>query len=147
MTAELWIATWLGLAAAAEDWAHRTVSNWIPVVALGAGLACQAARRGLRGLAAGALGAALGFAAFYLCHLLWGRGGGDVKLMAGFGALLGPGRIWEGLFWISVAGGIWAAAVMVAGSRSGNRNRRAPEAIPYAPAIAIGTWLALVGER
>jgi prepilin peptidase CpaA len=147
MTAELWIAALIGLVAAIEDWTRRTVSNWIPLAALGAGLGCQAARRGLGGLAAGALGAALGFAVFYACHWLWGRGAGDVKLMAGFGALLGPVRLWEALFWTSVAGGLWAAAAILAAGLRRGRNRRPPEAIPYAPAIAAGTWLALLGER
>lgn len=147
MTPELWMAAVFGLAAAAEDWARRTVSNWIPLAALVAGLGCQAARRGAAGVAAGALGAVLGFAVFYLCHRLWGRGAGDVKLMGGFGALLGPGRLIEALFWISLAGGVWAAAALAASALRRNRSRRAPETIPYAPAIAIGTWLALVGER
>ncbi len=36
-------------------------------------------------------GAAAGFAVFLIFYLLGGMGGGDVKLMAGFGALLGAG--------------------------------------------------------
>lgn len=147
MTIELWVAALVGAAAAVEDWSRRTVSNWTSLAALGAGLGCQWMRHGAGGLAGGALGAALGFAVFYVCHLLWGRGAGDVKLMAGFGALLGPGKLVEALFWISLAGGVWAGAAMVAGGLRPGRGRRPPETIPYAPAIAVGSWLALMGER
>ena len=148
MTAELWVTTLVGLAAAAEDLARRTVSNWIPLAALAGGIVCQSVARGWRGLAAAALGAAGGYAVFFLFYWLCGRGGGDVKLMAGFGALLGPSRLPEGLFWTSLTGGLIAAAVLMAAwLRSvGGRSGPAPRAIPYAPAIAVGTWLALVGE-
>jgi len=85
--------------------------------------------------------------------LLGGMGGGDVKLMAGFGALLGAGRLLEAALWTAGIGGIMALAVL--GWRALRRSspdpgtlsveeREREASIPYAPAIALGVWLSLV---
>jgi prepilin peptidase CpaA len=79
-------------------------------------------------------------------------GGGDVKLMAGFGAVLGIERLLEAALWTAGCGGIMAAAaVAIATIRNlwhkrpaGEVSSRNGEAIPYAPAIALGAWLALL---
>jgi Flp pilus assembly protein protease CpaA len=89
-------------------------------------------------------------------------GGGDVKLMAGFGAVLGVNRLLEAALWTAGCGGVMAALVIAAGAirqiwkskssaksetaQSGSDSRRALKAdsIPYAPAIAAGVWLSLV---
>lgn len=149
MTAEIGIALALGLAATVEDLWRRTISNWIPIAALAGGFACQISAKGLAGLGAGALGALSGFAVFLLFYLLGGMGGGDVKLMAGFGALLGAGRLLEAALWTAGVGGVIALLVIaVAWLRSlgqpADSPKRAPRAIPYAPAIALGVWLALI---
>ena len=75
-------------------------------------------------------------------------GGGDVKLMAGFGALLGVGRLVEAALWTAGAGGLLALGYL-GWVRLRQRWRQAEgagraEAIPYAPAIAAGVWLSLV---
>jgi len=80
-------------------------------------------------------------------------GGGDVKLMAGFGALLGAGRLLEAALWTAGIGGIMALVAL--GWKALRRSSRAPgplsaeerereASIPYAPAIALGVWLSLV---
>ncbi len=99
-------------------------------------------------------GAVAGFAVFLIFYLLGGMGGGDVKLMAGFGALLGRGRLLEAALWTAAVGGILAvcgsrrAGPSGAGSHRGQADRKAEverqESIPYAPAIALGVWLSLV---
>jgi prepilin peptidase CpaA len=91
-----------------------------------------------------------------------GMGGGDVKLMAGFGAVLGVRRLLEAALWTAGCGGLMAALVIVAGyvreiwrSRSSagvevpqggsdSRRKLKADSIPYAPAIAAGVWLSLV---
>ena len=98
-------------------------------------------------------GAAVGFAVFLVFYLLGGMGGGDVKLMAGFGALLGlPGVLWAAL-WTAAFGGViaigavaWQAAAKVLrrASTISNEVRERQESIPYAPAIVLGVWLSLV---
>ena len=54
-------------------------------------------------------GTAAGFAVFLIFYLLGGMGGGDVKLMAGFGALLGTGRLLEAALWTAGIGGMHGA--------------------------------------
>ncbi|MCW5979362.1 MAG: prepilin peptidase [Bryobacteraceae bacterium] len=144
MSAELAVAVAVGVAAVAEDLARRTISDWTALAALAGGLCCQIAGRGLYGAGMAVLGALAGFGIFYVLHRFCERGGGDVALMAGFGALLGIGRVLSAVFWISVIGALIASAVMfVAAVR---RTKPVPRAIPYAPAIALGVWIALMQE-
>jgi Flp pilus assembly protein protease CpaA len=94
------------------------------------------------------LGAAGGFAVFFIFYWLGGMGGGDVKLMAGLGAVVGVERLVAAALWTAACGGILAAAcVAVAAVRDiwgkGKSAGHSPS-IPYAPAIALGSWLALL---
>ncbi len=94
MTAQVWIAVLVGLAATIDDLARRRIANWIPAAALAGGFGWQIGQNGLWPGAGYALGgAAVGFGVFLIFYLLGGMGGGDVKLMAGFGALLGTDAI------------------------------------------------------
>jgi prepilin peptidase CpaA len=141
MNLESSIAAFVGVAAVTEDLARRTISNWIPVVALAGGLCCQAAEKGIRGIGSAGLGVVIGYGIFLIFYLLGGRGGGDVKLMGGFGALLGVERVMQAVLWISIVGALLAVGVIVAAWL--RRAKSAPRAIPYAPAIALGVWIAL----
>jgi prepilin peptidase CpaA len=155
MTAQAAIAVVVGLAAAIDDIARRRISNWIPLTALCAGFTLQIAAAGWRGALAALTGAAAGFGVFLIFYLLGGMGGGDIKLMAGFGAVLGAGRLLEAALWTAGFGGLMAAGVIAAGVLRGYTNRlralpatsragAAPASIPYAPAIAAGVWLSLI---
>ncbi len=71
-----------------------------------------------------------------------------MKLMAGFGSLLGPGAILWAAWMAAVAGGLMAVAyagVTAFRTRSRRSEGRPPcwraDAIPYAPAIVAGVWL------
>lgn len=138
---EIGIAVLAGIAAVAEDLRARHISNWIPVFVLVGGLALHALDRGLAGLLASAGGALCGFGVFLIFYMLGGMGGGDIKLMAGFGGLLGPDRLWVASWWAAVLGALMALAVLL-WCRIQGRERRA---IPYAPAVVLGSWIALVG--
>ncbi len=149
MSPEIAVAAVTGLAAATEDLVRRTVSNWIPITALAGGLFCHAWNDGWRGAGAALLGAIGGFGIFLIFYLLGGMGGGDVKLMSGFGAVLGIGRLLEAAMWTAIVGGVVAAIVIgverlrrVGAQNSGQG--QPPKSIPYAPAIAAGAWLALI---
>jgi prepilin peptidase CpaA len=162
VTAQAWIAAVVGIAAIADDLWKRRISNWIPCLAFGAGLILQTSQAGWRGAGAALLGTLTGAAVFLIFYLAGGMGGGDVKLMAGFGALLGTKQLLVAALWTAGCGGIMAALVIAASSiREVWRNRnsarkgqtagagepprmRRLEAIPYAPAIAAGVWLSLV---
>jgi prepilin peptidase CpaA len=152
MNAQVWIAILVGLAAVVDDLARRQISNWICVAALAGGFGWQIGQNGWRGALYATGGAAAGFTIFLLFYLLGGMGGGDVKLMAGFGALLGAGRLLEAALWTAGVGGLIAAAVLGVRALRGKRPASAlsgeqslkHESIPYAPAIALGVWLSLV---
>ena len=150
MTAQIWIAILVGLAATADDLHRRRIANWIPIAALAGGFGWQIGQNGWRGAAEALGGTAAGFAVFLIFYLLGGMGGGDVKLMAGFGALLGwPNVLWAGL-WTALVGGILAVCVLAGKSvlrkirGTEKENGEDKESIPYAPAITLGVWLALV---
>jgi prepilin peptidase CpaA len=108
MTAQVWIAILVGLAATIDDLSRRHIANWIPMAALAGGFGWQLGQRGWTGGLVALGGAAVGFAVFLVFYLLGGMGGGDVKLMAGFGALLGAGRLLEAALWTAGIGGILA---------------------------------------
>jgi prepilin peptidase CpaA len=150
---QVWIAILVGLAAMIDDLARRQIANWIPLSALAAGFGWQIGQSGLTGLLYAAIGTVAGFAIFLIFYLLGGMGGGDVKLMAGFGALLGFHRLLEAALWTAGMGGVIAVGVLGVrslrgklGSKTGGATNREQgrDSIPYAPAIALGVWLSLV---
>jgi len=148
--AEYALAFIVGGAAVAEDLAKRTISNLWPVAALLGGIACQFYSSGWRGVGAALLGAGGGFLVFLVFYLLGGMGGGDVKLMAGFGAMLGTGRLLYAALFTALAGGLIAMAVVGCDAllrALGRRGEKRFLSIPYAPAIACGVVLALFSAQ
>ena len=149
MNAQVVVAILVGVAAIADDLARRHIANWIPAAALAGGLGWQIGQYGWWGLVYALAGAVAGFAAFLIFYLVGGMGGGDIKLMAGFGALLGAARLAEAALWTAAAGGLIALAVLafrfiVRLVRKGPAAARKSDSIPYAPAIALGVWISLV---
>lgn len=152
MTAEIWITGLVGVAATVEDLARRKVSNWIPIAALLGGIGCQIARRGWMGLPFAVAGAVCGFSVFLLFYVLGGMGAGDIKLMAGFGAVLGYNRLLEAALWTAGVGGLIALGAIAYQALAAMWRRKdgkrslagCAESIPYAPAITLGVWLAMV---
>ncbi|MEP6536472.1 MAG: A24 family peptidase [Bryobacteraceae bacterium] len=152
MTAEFWIAGLVGVAATVEDLARRRVSNWTSLAALVGGIGCQIFRHGWIGLPLALAGAVCGFLVFLIFYILGGMGAGDIKLMAGFGALLGYSKSFEAALWTAGIGGVIALGVvayqtlraLVRRKKSGELKRENDESIPYAPAITLGVWLAMV---
>ena len=162
MNAQVWIAVLVGLAATINDLINREIANWIPVAALVGGTAWQISQRGWQGALYALGGAAAGFAVFLVFYLLGGMGGGDVKLMSGFGALLGPGRLLEAALWTAGVGGVIAIATLgvralrrqISGAKkpepvpgtgqAAEQVAKDADSIPYAPAITLGVWLSLV---
>ena len=80
------------------------------------------------------LGGLLAFAVTLPFTLSDGIGGGDLKLVSGLGAWLGPFSVLSLLFWSAIAG---TASALVAHQR-GQRD------FPYAPAILAGLVVTLV---
>lgn len=152
MNAQVAVAMLVGVAAVVDDLARREIANWIPAAALAGGLGWQVGQYGWQGALYALGGAAAGFAAFLIFYLAGGMGGGDIKLMAGFGALLGAMRLAEAALWTAALGGLLAVA-FVAFRFVGRMIRRREEetrpghhSIPYAPAIALGVWISLISK-
>src|SRR5712691_1792404 len=119
MTAQVWIAVLVGLAATIDDLARRQIANWIPAAALVGGFGWHIGQNGWRGAWYALAGAVAGFAVFLIFYLLGGMGGGDVKLMAGFGALLGAHKVLEAALWTAGCGGLLAALVIAVNTLRG----------------------------
>jgi prepilin peptidase CpaA len=158
MTPRVWLILAVGVAAIIEDTGWRRISNWTSGGAVVAGLALHSIEKGWSGAFHALLGTAIGFCCFLVFYLLGGMGGGDVKLMAGFGALLGDRQILAAALLAAASGGVMALGFLAVRSVA----RRAKvwlgvvgpeqtiatggESIPYAPAITVGAWLALVSD-
>ena len=136
MTAGIAMALGLGVAAVVEDLRRRSIPNWLTAAGVAGGLA-GAAWGGWHGLAMAASGTMVGFLVLLPFHWCGAMGGGDVKLMAAYGALLGPSGILLAAVFAAVFGALSAAGALL-------WNRRTP-AIPYAPAIVLGAWISLLG--
>ena len=155
MSIQVWIAILVGLAAMIDDLARRQIANWIPLAALAAGFGWQIGQSGLRGMLDAGIGTVAGFAVFLIFYLLGGMGGGDIKLMAGFGALLGLHQVLAAALWIGAVGGVLAVGVLgvraLTRALSGTKvmtekQAERQDSIPYAPAIALGVWLSLAAR-
>jgi prepilin peptidase CpaA len=92
----------LGAAAAATDSITRRIPNVLTFGAATVALAFATATGGSAGLGWSAAGLAVGLLLFLPLFALRAMGGGDVKLLAAFGAWLGPALV----FWVAVYGAI-----------------------------------------
>ncbi|MDX2175874.1 MAG: prepilin peptidase [Candidatus Sumerlaeia bacterium] len=123
-----WLALPLLIIACITDLRRREIPDWISIVLFGTALVASAfhwvPQLTLRGaLLGGALGTVAGLLLFYALKF----GGGDAKLMAALGAVLGypltiPFLIFCAL-WMGATGGIQLA--------------RGKKEAPYGPAIAL----------
>jgi prepilin peptidase CpaA len=142
MTAPLALAVLLlGTGAGAlVDLRTRRVPNRLTLTLATVGLALAATGLGGVGVIAACAGAATGLLLMLPGYLFGATGGGDVKLLAAAGTLLGPGATVWAFVATLIAGGVLALGVAV-------RRRWARETdnrFAYAPAIAAGVTLAAV---
>jgi prepilin peptidase CpaA len=104
----------LAVIAAVSDLRTRRIPNALTFGAAALALLMQFAWAGWAGLASALAGWAIGLALFFPVYALGGMGAGDVKLLAAFGAWLGPwGAIWTA-FYGALAGGVLALGVSLA---------------------------------
>ncbi|MCA9846595.1 MAG: prepilin peptidase [Dehalococcoidia bacterium] len=135
--AAIFSASTLIVASVAWDLHARRIPNTWTYPGLAVGLALAIAGGPSDGLSA--LAGALLAGVLFLSMSLVSRGGlgiGDVKLGAALGAFVGPVGAIDLVLVTAVAGGLLGVAWLIAG-----RGRRS--ALPYAPALAVGGWMAL----
>jgi prepilin peptidase CpaA len=145
----------VGGLATVEDLRSRTISNWLCLFGLIAGLVVHGFLAGWSGLGASLLGALIGFAVFLIFFLLGGMGGGDIKLMAAFGAILGNKQIVTAAVLAAMVGGLMALGYVAykklrqaaQPDANGSKQPLRKESIPYAPAIAIGVLISFLSEE
>ena len=109
----------LVVAAIAWDLTARRVPNWLTAGAAVSAFGIHAVTGGWPDVALAAAGWAVGLMLFFPLFALKGMGAGDLKLLAAFGAWLGPlGAIWTGLYG-AVVGGVMALMLIVGRSCMG----------------------------
>jgi prepilin peptidase CpaA len=159
----LCVAATAGLSAAI-DVKTRRIPNAITITAASLGVVMAAA--GMNGLSvrASLAGFAVGMLLMLPGHVLGRTGGGDVKLFAALGAMLGPRAIFTAFLYTAICGGVLALGFAVirgrlhatlAGTRrlivqpgAAKAEIEAPSrgnTFPYGPAIAAGALLVALG--
>jgi len=126
-----------------EDLRHRQIQNALCGFLLLIGALSAVLCLGWGGLADGLVGCTWGFAVFLIPYGLGGLGGGDVKLMAGFGALIGLRGVIPALI-LTACAGVATALIYLLWARL--RKKTVPTAIPYAPAIVAGSLLVAISQ-
>jgi prepilin peptidase CpaA len=162
-----WLATATALAACVTDVSRRRIPNALTFASALVGVVVHAWLGGAAGAIFAVVGCALGLLLFLPLFALRGLGGGDVKLLAAFGAFIGPRLvIWAGLYG-AIAGGVFAVVLTLArgvlGRTLGNvrfilvqwrlagiapvdgftLDNSASVRLPYALPLACGLWVAL----
>jgi prepilin peptidase CpaA len=149
--------------ATAVDIHSRRIPNWLVLPFLAAGVIVNTASHGVKGLGQSIAGIALAVAVTGVLCWLRGMGMGDLKLCAAVGGWIGPGQLCMALVATGIAGGvlalIWAACHGSLGASLEGASdlvsafwtkgvhphpslvldNPSARAMPYAPAIAIGT--------
>jgi prepilin peptidase CpaA len=109
-------------------------------------------------------GCLVGLGVMLPLHILGGTGAGDVKLLAAFGAFLGPAGVLGAFIRMAIVGGVIALgvalhrgrlretlngtvllAVRVDGVAAALEHPATDNKFPYAPAVAIGAALVALG--
>ena len=100
------------ITAAVFDLRWRRVPNSLTLPGLILGIMLNTILFQREGLWSSLLGLGLAFLIYFTLYLLRGMGGGDVKLMAAVGAIVGPGN-WLRIFFLTLVFGAMAAIVLI----------------------------------
>jgi len=153
-----------GFTTAAIDLRERRVPNQMTFGIAALGLLLAAFHLTGVGVVSALAGLAAGLALMLPSHVIGATGAGDVKLLAAFGTLLGPGRTGTAFLYSLIAGGAIALIVAFRRQRIGLTVRRTAALLQrtsgttaeiehprednrfaYAPAIVVGALVAALG--
>ena len=138
---------------------ERRIPNWLTLGGIALGLGAGLIEGDLEGLKDAALGLAIAGGLFLPFCLLGVVGGGDMKLMAAVGAIVGWPMVLRVVTNTCIAGGLIAVALMawhgvllttmanvfriMVGMPRRSQGLRNPPMVPYALAITAGTLIAV----
>ncbi len=103
----------LGAAAAATDCATRRVPNALTFGAAAVAIAFGGATEGVNGVGWSVAGWMVGVLLFLPLFALRAMGGGDIKLLAAFGAWVGPALVCWVAIYGAIAGGLMAVPLVL----------------------------------
>jgi prepilin peptidase CpaA len=124
----LWVPLILLVAATVFDLWRREIPNWIPLTLIAWAIIAAVRSWSAQGWVPPVAGFVLALAIGMLLFWRGGFGGGDVKLLAGLGAVVGPVPLFSLLFYVALAGGVLAVVAALRGKKE----------LAYAPAITLG---------
>jgi prepilin peptidase CpaA len=124
----LWITFALLVVGTVWDLRKREIPDAIPLVLLASAVTSTALGRSPHGWLPLLFGFVLALAIGMLLFWRGGFGGGDVKLLAALGAVVGPVPLFSLLFYVAMAGGLFAVVALARGKSD----------LAYAPAITLG---------
>jgi prepilin peptidase CpaA len=107
------VAVGVALTACVFDLHSRRIPNALTLGAAVAGLVYAASSGGVAGVGASFSGWLLALALWIPIYALGGMGAGDVKLMAGIGAWLGPGAVLHAALYAAIAGAGFGLALAI----------------------------------
>jgi prepilin peptidase CpaA len=140
--------------AAIWDVRWRRIPNWLTLSAFFGGLVVEVLRYGVEGVPLALGGAALGLGVLLPFYAMHAMGAGDVKLLAGVGALVGPQALVSVAIYAALVGGA-ISVIMLARrgrlqfsmaeikTRPTNLTRSGAKA-PFGVAIACGVYLSML---
>lgn len=99
------------LIASVFDFRYRRIPNWLVLGGAVAGFVAGAVAAGWHGLLASLLGFLTGLFLYLPLYVVRARGGGDVKLLAAMGAIVGVGTCFQIVLYSALIGGIFALAL------------------------------------
>jgi prepilin peptidase CpaA len=143
------------------DFCWHIIPNFITLPLVAIGIIVNLLILGVHGLGTSAAGGAIGFGCFLLLYYIKAMGAGDVKLIAGVGAVVGGSKIFSVLFLTIIAGGLIAILQIVItlsqfyvfrALRDRNNKHKSvsplktglKKTIPYGVAISAGTLASFV---
>ncbi len=153
---------------AGSDLVAGKIYNHITYPAAALGLVLALVSGGWVELGHHALGLVVAFVPFFVVFLARGIGGGDVKLMAAAGAIMGYPLIvaglfhtilvggvvavgvmlWKGVLWKGIRNALWTMITWALPIETQKLDPANSEKVPFGVAIALGTiWASLEGLR
>jgi prepilin peptidase CpaA len=107
------LAATIAIVAAGFDYRERRVPNWLTLTGVVAGIALNSGLAHFVGLWTSLEGFGLALLIYLPLYMLRGVGGGDLKLMAALGAIVGP-KNWITIFLLTaLLGGVAALCVVI----------------------------------